>query len=253
MGNKFYVYEWYNLENNEVFYVGKGSGNRYKSLRSRNKFFIEYYNNNPTDVRIVKYFDNEDEAYKYEEKLTILYKKNNQCKCNLMHGGYGGYSKIWTKEMKEYWSINNPMKDSKQRERMSKNNPMKNPEIVKKMSESRTKPLIIDGIEYKSPSEAAKAFGVSCNTIYTWCKRGYTTKRKPCRYVNEEQKSYNPNIPGSKPVFIDDIYFLSVATAAHFLGATDSSPLCRALKAGKKYKGHTCRYANQQPSQQKSK
>lgn len=27
---KFYVYEWYNIDTNEVFYVGKGCGNRYK-------------------------------------------------------------------------------------------------------------------------------------------------------------------------------------------------------------------------------
>ena len=27
---KFYVYEWYNINTKEVFYVGKGSGKRYK-------------------------------------------------------------------------------------------------------------------------------------------------------------------------------------------------------------------------------
>ena len=32
MENNFYVYEWYNLETNEVFYVGKGS--KTKGLRN---------------------------------------------------------------------------------------------------------------------------------------------------------------------------------------------------------------------------
>nr|DAK58431.1 MAG TPA: hypothetical protein [Caudoviricetes sp.] len=36
--------------------------------------------------------------------------------------------------------------------------------------------------------------------------------------------------------------------AADFLNAKDTSPLCKALKNNKKYKGHECYYANQQPS-----
>lgn len=30
----FYVYKWYNLDNNEVFYVGKGCKNRYKDKKT---------------------------------------------------------------------------------------------------------------------------------------------------------------------------------------------------------------------------
>lgn len=29
MENNFYVYEWYNIDTQEIFYVGKGSGKRY--------------------------------------------------------------------------------------------------------------------------------------------------------------------------------------------------------------------------------
>ena len=36
MNKKFYVYEWYNIDTNEVFYVGKGCGNRYKTTSRRN-------------------------------------------------------------------------------------------------------------------------------------------------------------------------------------------------------------------------
>ena len=28
--NEYYVYEWFIVDTNEVFYVGKGKGNRYK-------------------------------------------------------------------------------------------------------------------------------------------------------------------------------------------------------------------------------
>ena len=34
--NDFYVYEWFNIDTNEVFYVGKGRGKRYKEVKRRN-------------------------------------------------------------------------------------------------------------------------------------------------------------------------------------------------------------------------
>ena len=36
---RFYVYEWYNVDSGEVFYVGKGTGYRYKRTENRNKYF----------------------------------------------------------------------------------------------------------------------------------------------------------------------------------------------------------------------
>ena len=38
---KFYVYEWYIVDTNEVIYVGKGTGNRYKQT-NRNKMFNDF-------------------------------------------------------------------------------------------------------------------------------------------------------------------------------------------------------------------
>ena len=69
----FYVYEYYNTETLEVFYVGKGTRNRYRTIAGRNELFLQYYQNNKCDVRIVKYFDNEDEAFQYEQKLIEYY------------------------------------------------------------------------------------------------------------------------------------------------------------------------------------
>ena len=42
----FYVYEWYNVNTEEIFYVGKGCGNRYKQVSQRNYKFKEYYETN---------------------------------------------------------------------------------------------------------------------------------------------------------------------------------------------------------------
>lgn len=40
--NKAYVYEWYNVDTNEVFYVGKGINNRMHSMKNRNQYFLRY-------------------------------------------------------------------------------------------------------------------------------------------------------------------------------------------------------------------
>jgi hypothetical protein len=51
---------------------------------------------------------------------------------------------------------------------------------------------------------------------------------------------------------IDDKIFPSLRAAGEFLGIKDTSPLCKALKNNKPYKGHICKYANQQPSRENS-
>ncbi len=42
MSKQFYVYEWYNIETKEIFYVGKGTRNRINHKKRRNKLFKEY-------------------------------------------------------------------------------------------------------------------------------------------------------------------------------------------------------------------
>ena len=71
----FYVYEYFNLETQEVFYVGKGTGRRYRQMTGRNEDFIKYVRENDCDVRIVKEFELEDDAFAYEKELISFYRK----------------------------------------------------------------------------------------------------------------------------------------------------------------------------------
>lgn len=89
MDNRFYVYEWYNKDTGEVFYVGKGTADRYKSVTGRNNYFLNYYNKHNCDVRKIK--DNllEDEAFELEIDTIAKYRSVSQCKCNLSNGGEG--------------------------------------------------------------------------------------------------------------------------------------------------------------------
>lgn len=251
MENKFYVYEWYNTDTNEVFYVGKGCGKRKDETKRRNQKFLSYIEIHPTASRIIKDNLSEEEAFALEKKTIQSYKEKGQCKCNLMEGGTGGISFIWTEEAKEYWSENNPMKTEAQRERMSKNNPMYNPEIAKKVGLKHRKAVIIDGVRYDSALTAAQALGVCDATIRTWCKRGYNPKGVLCSFA-EAEKMINSGEKNKTPVRIDGVYYSSIKEASLALGMNSSTYLAKCIREHKTYKGHKCEYANQQPSQENS-
>lgn len=245
---KFYVYEWYNIDTNYVFYVGKGCGKRYLEIKRRNQLFKEYCLDNEVDVRIVKNNLTEEEAFAYEKEITDFYKNKGECHCNLAEPGIGGFSKVWTEEMKEYWSNHNPMKEQNQRERMSKNNPMKNPEYAKKSGDKHKRAVIINNIYYDGAIDAAKALGVSQSLIGLWCKAGGNPQGWICHYADEQPKPYIQKTGNSKAVIIDGKYYKNISVAAKTLNLPASS-LGKALREGKNYKEHKCEYANQQPSQ----
>lgn len=250
---QYYVYEWYNKKTNEVFYVGKGCRNRYKQISKRNKLFINYYNKNECESRIIKYFDNENDAFKYEHEKILYYKKHNQCFCNLDDGGKGGYNFVWTKEMKEYKSKYNPMKNSYQRNRISINNPMKNPDIKEKVRKKKCKKVVLGNKIYNSIKDLAKEYNIYDTAIQYWLKRGYGKNNQPCYYYGEKPKKIiiKNHETNNKPVYIDGIYFKNVKSGAKYIGVWSES-LIRAIKNNKLCQGHKCEYVNQQPSHMNS-
>lgn len=81
---KYYVYKWFNIENQHVFYVGKGTGERAcrKSAGSRNKYFIRYVASHPCDYQIIEQNLDEKEALQKEYQLIKFYKEKGECECN---------------------------------------------------------------------------------------------------------------------------------------------------------------------------
>ena len=187
----FYVYEWYIKDTNEIFYVGKGCGKRYKTTRDRNKLFIDTIQKYNCDSRIIKYFQNEKDAFEYETKRINELKSQGLCKCNIHSGGAGGSSKYWTDQLRQEYSINNPMKAPEQRIRMSINNPMKNKEVVKKVTAKKSKQIIINNIEYESINAVRRHYEVSYDAVKTWCKKGMTPYGEQCRFVNPDHAVTN--------------------------------------------------------------
>lgn len=239
----FYVYEWYIVNTNEVFYVGKGCRSRYKSTKSRNKLFLDYIKRYNCEVRIIKYFDNELDALDYEHKKICELKKINQCKCNLDNGGTGGVEFVWTQEMREYYSKFNIMKSKAQRERMSKNNPMKNREIAKRSNAAKRKHPIINGKYYETVEEASTDNNVSVCTIRVWCKQGYNTQNQKCHWSNEPEKdaSYEP-YTGRKIIYDGKIYD-NIKVLAKAINRGKSTIMVWAKK-GYSTDGKVCKYVD---------
>ena len=180
----FYVYEWYVIETGEIFYVGKGSRNRYRQTSKRNKLFKFYIEHFKCDTRIIKIFDNEEDAFKFEHERILELKSCEQAKCNLDYGGIGGCHFVWTDEMRGYKSKYNPMKSSDQRERMKTNNPMHDKDVAKRVGKKHRRAIVIDGVVYDSAREASEAYSVTTSTINRWCKKGITSSNKECKYLD---------------------------------------------------------------------
>ena len=70
---KYYVYEYWRLDNNTCFYVGKGSGNRCYNTRERSKHFKNILNKTECAVFIVADDLTEEEAYQIESYLIHSY------------------------------------------------------------------------------------------------------------------------------------------------------------------------------------
>ena len=174
-----------------------------------------------------------------------------QASCNLDYGGVGGYHFSWTPEMKQYASEYNVMKRPEQRERMSINNPMKDKETAKKVANKLKKPLYVGDTLYDGLIDAATAYGVTSQTFLYWLQRGYTNDKQICYYKDSPKP--NPKIlkPNIQPVIIDGVYYNSIASAAKAINS-NASALAKALREHRTFKGHTCEYGNQQPSQTNS-
>lgn len=248
----FYVYEWYIVKTGEVIYVGKGCKNRYK-VRKHNRFFNDMISRFECESRIIKYFDDEKDAFAFEYDRIKELQKIGQCKCNIYDGGYGGETQSWTPEKRALYSKNNVMHSIQQRKRMSENNPMKKKEISEIVNAKKRRAVIINGLYYPGVNIAARALNVNDRTVISWCKRGYNTTGQPCRYNDEPQKEYSslkithPKVASAKPVIVDGVRYETVKDAALAIGVW-SETIIRAIKGNRLCKGHKCRYDNQQPS-----
>jgi len=94
---KYYVYEWYIKATGEVFYVGKGSGNRVTSNKDRNKHFLAIKNKYECDYRILKEFCCEQDALDFEKNYGEKLKSVGQARASYVLGGKEKFISVETR------------------------------------------------------------------------------------------------------------------------------------------------------------
>lgn len=115
MKHDFYVYAYYRLDTNEIFYIGKGHGGRCYNINNRSNYFKNICNK--VDVAVVILIDGltEDEAFMYESEsiqslvfdygysIEIEGNRSKEKGCHLVNQTWGGegVSTIWSEERKE--------------------------------------------------------------------------------------------------------------------------------------------------------
>ncbi len=139
----YYVYIWYIKDTNEVFYVGKGKGRRYKQTSNRNKFFNDMYTSHDCDVK--KIYENltESEAFQKEKDVVKWYRENTDFRLtNQTDGGEGSsgwkpsqdFKDKQSKIHKEQWQ-DEEFKKKMMAIRTDENGPYKSQEFRDKISQ----------------------------------------------------------------------------------------------------------------------
>lgn len=97
---KYYVYVHRRKDNNEIFYVGKGTGSRYKTVKGRNKKWNKIYNEVGAFFIILEYFNTEREAEIKEQEL--LDSLQNLVNVKIKSNETLDYNSVNWKEIVEY-------------------------------------------------------------------------------------------------------------------------------------------------------
>lgn len=151
--NCFYVYEWYIKDTMEVFYVGKGKGDRYLEVKRRNKMFKDMYSTHDCDVRKIKEGLTEEEAFDLEVETIKYYKENTSYRLsNQTIGGSGGNTRKYYNEeqLREYSKRASAKR--KGRINQGENNPM----YGKSWKDNKTEEEIAEVIEKIRKSNLGK-------------------------------------------------------------------------------------------------
>lgn len=117
----FYTYCHIRKDTGRIFYIGKGSNNRYKDIHHRNQWWKNIYNKTEVEFLILSYWEDEKDAFSHE-KLLI------ECipdLVNLSDGGEGssGYKFTPEQRLKRSESLRQYYRE--------------NPDVAKKRASSR--------------------------------------------------------------------------------------------------------------------
>lgn len=171
---KYYVYRYNIVETKEIFYIGKGCGNRYKQLglHNRGKFFMDMYNSHNCEVTILWNNMTEEEAFRLEKTLIAYYRQYTDNRlANVCDGGGGCSGHRWSEEEKRQIGLrgmgkNNPNYGNRwsdaQKKSLSEHHIASGRYKGKNNPNSHKVQCIETGVVFDTMSEAAASIGLKC-------------------------------------------------------------------------------------------
>jgi len=103
----YYTYGHYKADSKELFYIGKGKGNRAHEKDSRSDFWRNIVGKHGYTVEIFADWPTEEDAFTHEKFLIECF-RDLTVLCNLTDGGDGCSGYVWTDEQKQKLKLRTP-------------------------------------------------------------------------------------------------------------------------------------------------
>jgi len=191
---KYYIYAHLRKDTNNIFYIGKGSGNRAYFENNRSLFWKRIVNKYGYNVKILKSNLTEEEAYNLETNFISSEKNNGNCEANFTLGGDG------VRVEKRWWNekISNSLKGIKRKTGKANKNFK---DVI-----SKEKLVELYPVKKQSTTQIAKMVGISIPTVCQRLKE-YDIQIRPAGQHKKGIKCIN-----------DNNIFDSIAEASRFYG-----------------------------------
>jgi len=161
---KFYTYCHIRKDTGKIFYIGKGSKNRYKDKNHRSQWWKNISNKTEVEFIILAHWDTEEEAFDHEKFLISCLPDL----CNLTNGGDGASGFKHSKESRE--------KRSATRKQWHKDNPA----AAKIWAKNRKVPVVSD-LHKEHLRQIRKGTPLSLETRKK-ISESSIGKKKPCEF-----------------------------------------------------------------------
>lgn len=226
--NQYYVYMFWRADKQEIFYIGKGKGNRrLDRVSNRNDYFKRICSLTQTISFIYKNNLSEDEAFELEKKLIAEYRMKGLAYCNFHEGGRGGNVFKYDGEERKLKMIKKCRLKN-----LGENNPMYK-KSWKEFSTSEKienhKRNVSKAMKKLYEEDPNKKKQISKKSKEMWNKPGHKEKYR----INNSRKVY---MYSKDMEYIRN--FASIYDALDFLGLKSHTTLLKAIRLNKIYKNY---------------